>query len=65
MIEIDWYDRQGRRLIQRGAIPLPGAISIAADSNLIPEGGQSYATSQQEAFDRLADEIVGQMEMPW
>jgi hypothetical protein len=65
VVEIDWYDRQGRRLIQRGVIPLPGAITIGASSHLIPEGGQTYATAQQETFDRLADQIVSQMEMPW
>lgn len=65
LVEIDWYDRQGRRLIQRGMIPLPGAISIGAGSHLIPEAGLSYATTEQEALDRLADQIVSQMEMPW
>jgi hypothetical protein len=32
---------------------------------LIPEGGQSVATSQQEAIGRLAEQIVGAMEEPW
>jgi hypothetical protein len=65
VIELDWYDRQGRRLIQRGVIPLPGAITIGATSHLIPEAGQSYATAEQESLDRLADQIVDQLEMPW
>ena len=65
VVELDWYDRQGRRLIQRGVIPLPGSITIGASSYLIPESGQSYATAEQETLDRLADQIVSQLEMPW
>lgn len=65
IVEVDWYDRQGRRLIQRGVIPLPGAITIGANSHLIPEAGLSYATTEQEVLNRLADQIVSQMEMPW
>ena len=65
VVELDWYDRQGRRLIQRGVVPLPGPLTIGAASHLIPEAGQSYATADQEALDRLADQIVSQLEMPW
>ena len=34
-------------------------------SNLIPEAGQSVATAQQQAIERLAQQIVGTMEAPW
>ena len=40
-------------------------VNIESTANLIPEAGQSVATSQQQAIERLAQEIVGTMEAPW
>ena len=58
-VEIDWVDRAG--------VPLMPRRSVIIDHSavFIPEGGQSIATAQQEVIDRIAREIVGQMEMPW
>lgn len=39
--------------------------TIVAQSFLVPEMGQSTATSQQEAIDKLAEQIVGLMENAW
>ena len=39
--------------------------AISQTSNLIPEVGQSVATSQQQAIERLAQQIVSTMEAPW
>ena len=37
----------------------PELVAISQTSNLIPEAGQSVATSQQQAIERLAQQIVG------
>jgi hypothetical protein len=58
-VEVTWVDRAGTPLMQRQS------IEINYDSELIPEGGQSRATTEQEIIDRIAREVVGQMEMPW
>jgi len=58
-VEISWVDRAGTPLMQRQTVRLD------FDAELIPEGGQSMATTQQEIFDRIAREVVGQMELPW
>ncbi len=39
--------------------------TIVAQSFLVPEMGQSTETQQQEAIDKLADQIVGLMESAW
>ena len=40
-------------------------VLIESQAFLVPEMGQSTATAQQEAIDKLANEIVGLMEQPW
>ena len=47
-------------------IPIPTELlAINQTTNVIPEAGQSVATSQQQAIQRLAQQIVGTMEAPW
>ncbi|MCH2183294.1 MAG: LPS assembly lipoprotein LptE [Mariniblastus sp.] len=58
-VEVTWVDRAGVPLM-----PLQ-SIRIARDAVFIPEAGQSMATAQQQVIDRIAHQIVGQMEMPW
>lgn len=58
-IEFTWVDRAGTPLMPRQT------VRIDFDAELIPEGGQSLTTTQQENIDRIAREVVGQMEMPW
>ncbi len=58
-VEVTWVDRAGTALMPRQT------VRIELDAELIPEGGQSMATSQQEIIDRIARQVVGQMEMPW
>jgi len=59
VVEVDWTDRAGTPLMQRQSL----RINHSAD--FIPEGGQSLVTAQQEVIERIAREIVGQMETPW
>lgn len=58
-IEITWTDRTG--------MPLTASrvITITEDANLIPEGGQSLTSAQQDLIQRLARQVVNQMEVYW
>ncbi|MCL4202657.1 MAG: hypothetical protein KJ000_09185 [Pirellulaceae bacterium] len=66
MVQVSWVNRRGELLMQTGGIPLPQLeIEVLANSQFLPEAGQSLATSQQAAIERLAREIVNQMEIWW
>ena len=58
-LEVSWVDRAGAPLMQRQS------VRIDNDVDFIPEGGQSITTAQNELFNRMARQIVGQMEIPW
>jgi hypothetical protein len=64
--EVTWTNRRGELLMQAGGIPLPQwDIEVLASSSFLPEAGQSLVTAQQAAIERLAREIVSQMEIWW
>jgi hypothetical protein len=64
--EVNWINRRRQPMVPMQMIPIPAELlAISQTSNLIPEAGQSVATSQQEAIQRLAQQIVGTMEAPW
>ena len=58
-LEVTWVDRAGVPLMQRQI------LRITQDIAFIPEGGQSLATAELEMVERLARQIVGQMELAW
>jgi len=64
--KVTWLNRRRQPLgpAQIVAIP-PELVPMNATSNLIPEAGQSVATTQQQAIQRLAQQIVASMEAPW
>ncbi len=64
--EVSWLNRRRLPLApaQSFALP-PELIGMDRMANLVPEVGQSVATSQQQAIERLAQQIVGTMETPW
>lgn len=65
-VEVQWIDRRGELLLQRSGIPIPQLnVGVTQDAHFIPESGQSLATAHQESIERLAREIVGQMEILW
>ena len=65
-VEVDWIDRTGQVLRQGGAIPIPEAPTVVSTTgNALPEVGQSVTTAQQQAIQRVAEQIVAMMEMPW
>jgi hypothetical protein len=64
--EITWLNRRREPLHLPAAVPLPPElVPINQASALLPEAGQSVATTQQQAIERLAQQIVSTMEEPW
>jgi Lipopolysaccharide-assembly len=64
--EVTWLNRRRLPIVpmQILAVP-PELVLISQTSNLIPETGQSVASSQQQAIEQLAQQIVSTMEAPW
>jgi hypothetical protein len=64
--EVNWINRRRQPLVAAQAIPIPAELMVFSQTNnFIPEAGQSVATSQQQAIERLAQQIVATMEAPW
>ena len=63
--QIQWVNRRGEVLMQRSGIPAQLEFGVTRDAHFVPEAGQSLVTAQQDAIERLAREIVGQMEIWW
>ncbi|MCR9292846.1 MAG: LPS assembly lipoprotein LptE [bacterium] len=65
-IELTWTDRRGNLLMENQIVPLGElAFYFVEGVDFVPEAGQSMATAQHQAVERLADQIVGQMEVRW
>jgi hypothetical protein len=65
-IQASWVDRRGDIIMSHDDIPAaPLLVNIGQQANFVPEAGQSLVTAQQEAIDKLAEQIVGQMEVAW
>jgi hypothetical protein len=66
LAEVTWLNRRRQAIVPTQALCVPpDLVAISQTSNLIPEIGQSVATSQQQAIQRLAEQIVSTMEAPW
>lgn len=66
IVQVDWSDHRGQYLMQEANFNFSTiSFSVAQNANFIPEGGQSVATAHQEAIQRLAEQIVSQMESAW
>jgi hypothetical protein len=65
-VECSWTDRRGNVLMENRFLP-PGEVALyfATNAMLVPESGESLATSQLWAMNRLANHIVDQMEVRW
>jgi hypothetical protein len=64
--EVTWLNRRRLPIAPTQMLDVPpGLVEISQTTNLIPEAGQSVATSQQQAIERLAQQIVSTMEAPW
>ena len=64
-IEVRWIDARTGQLLGAREVPLDAQTTrLVAQSSFAPEAGQSLATANQQAVDRLAQQIVGMMEAP-
>jgi hypothetical protein len=65
-VEVTWRDRNGQLLFGPEAFALPaGLLEFGQATHFIPEGGQSVQTTQLEIIEKLAEQIVARMEVPW
>ena len=65
-VDVTWTDRRGQQLQSASSLPVPSSLATVDQSTfLIPEAGQTMATSQQQLIDSMAKQIVSLMESPW
>ena len=65
-VQVSWIDRRGDLIMSHDDVPAaPLLVNLGQQTNFVPEGGQSLITAQQEAIEKLAQQIVGQMELAW
>ena len=65
-LEVRWRDRRSQDLRQFEPLSWnEGAGRVTASDFMVAEVGHSLLTSEQNQIDRLADQIVGMMEIPW
>ena len=66
LAHVRWTNRHGQLLRPEMNMPLPDTLTMVEESAmLVPEVGQSLASSQQQVTHRLAEQIVAMMEVPW
>jgi lipopolysaccharide assembly LptE-like protein len=65
-VEVTWEDMRTGKILQQQRVALPPELlQLASQAEFAPEIGQSLATADQTAIDRLARNIVDMMEVPW
>jgi hypothetical protein len=66
VVVVNWFDRQGLAMTRTSSFSLAQqGFSVAQAADYVAEAGQSVSTAQQEAIQRIAKQIVSQMEAPW
>ncbi len=65
-VELTWTDRRGNLLMENRFVPTGElAYYFVQDADFVPEGGQSISTAHMRVIERLAEQIVQQMESRW
>lgn len=65
LVQVTWTDRRGQ-VLRDAAAPIDAATAeLFGTSRFVPETGQSMVTAQQQAIQRVAEQIVNLMEVPW
>ena len=65
-VQLTWVDRQNMVLMENQFVPPDDvAFLFAQGTEFVPEAGQSISTAHMRAIERLATEIVNQMEIRW
>ena len=67
VVQVTWEDLRTGRALATQQVPLPPAdvVTQTSQGNFAPEVGQSLATANQQAIDKMARNIVNMMETPW
>ena len=66
VVQVNWTNRKGDLICDPAGVPVPAqVVQLSQSGLLVPEYGQSVATAQSEAIDKLAQQIVALMESPW
>lgn len=66
LCEVTWLNRRRLPVGPPQCVPIPPElVDMNATANIITEAGQTVATAQQQAIQRLAQQIVSTMEAPW
>ena len=72
IVECQWVDRSSRQGIgscgPEGIMPQCNMLldpSVSADSMVVPQVGQSIATGYQDTIEKVAEQIVSNMQVPW
>lgn len=65
-VQVAWINHLGQPLCPPQHFPIPAElVDISQSTNYVPEVGQSMVTQEQVVINRLAQQIVSTMEMPW
>jgi hypothetical protein len=65
-VTAEWIDRRSGEVLRQEGFDLPRMPrQLLAQAEYAPEVGQSLATAETEAVNRLARNIVNMMETPW
>lgn len=65
VVMVSWVDHRGQTIRQSSVAVPPELVDVTGVGGLVPEVGQSVATSHQQAISKLADQVVALMETPW
>ncbi|MFO1021015.1 MAG: LptE family protein [Planctomycetales bacterium] len=64
--KVKWEDLRSQKVLMERTYDMPqDAVQFLARGDFAPEVGQSLATAQQTAVDKMARDIVNMMEVPW
>jgi hypothetical protein len=65
-VELTFEDLRTRQILSQQRVPVPvDLVQQQTQSEFAVETGQSLATAEQQAIDRMARQIVDLMENPW
>ncbi|MDR2641388.1 MAG: LPS assembly lipoprotein LptE [Planctomycetaceae bacterium] len=65
-VEVRWQDSRKRDLLEFDPISWNvGSAQLSVSEYLVPEFGQSELTAEQSEIDKIANQIVNMMELPW
>lgn len=65
-VQVVWEDLRNGNVLAEQTIPInPVGLSLESTADFAPELGQSQASGNQRAIQKLAAQIVDRMEAPW